>query len=437
MNSLLIEILFIGLMNQQTVLNNVLNNYAKAVEVGAYDSKLAGLGSKCDSVRQYWEDRYTRYVLSPPMRRLLERKRAEDHGLRIMDLGCGAGEGWNILTTLPRTSPTLDAQFSSLMNESDIEFYKGVDISPAMIGKAESIHAHHDQTQFAVADLDEGLPVESGEAPYDLYFSSYGSLSHLSDDSLGQLVENICQHMGDRAIFVADLLGRYSYEWPCYWGEIEGNGSDMQTYSMSYLYPPEKRNTADVERFPIRYWGGEELDRFLRMSAEKMNAKVGEFHLCDRSILVGRHTDTAEFNPQASPLRSAINSLHAIDVRTDLTQLIFDYQPHPHHPHINRFFQNLQSAWNALVYGCMESLDMWRKPEKLLSEPPIEHPPIVLDSIRILRRLINQAPNLHFDDPRANLIEPQLAYLLRNLEWNFQQGLGASHGLLAIYEFRR
>ena len=53
---------------------------------------------------------------------------------------------------------------------------------------------------------------------------------------------------------------------------------------------------------------------------------------------------------------------------------------------------------------------MWRNPEKLLLEPPIEQPPIVLDSIRILRRLINQAPNLHFDDPRANLIEPQLAF---------------------------
>lgn len=425
-------------MNQQTVLNNVLNNYAKAVAVGAYDSKLGGRGTKCDNVRQYWEDRYTRYVLSPPIRRLLERKRADDSGIRVIDLGCGAGEGWNILTTLPHTSPTLDSQFNSLLNESDIDFYKGVDISPAMIEKAQSIHVDDDQTQFMVADLDAGLPVDYGETPYDVYFSSYGSLSHLSDDSLRKLVRDICQHMGDRAIFVADLLGRYSYEWPCYWGEVQGkDSSHMQTYSMSYLYPPEKRNTEEVERFPIRYWSGEEIDRFLRIIAEKMNVNVGKFQLCDRSILVGRHTDTREFNPQVSPLRSAINSLHAIDIRTDLTQLIFDYQPHPEHPHINRFFQNLQSTWNALVYGCMESLDMWRNPEKLLSEPPIEYPPIVLDSIRILRRLINQAPNLHFDDPRANLIEPQLAYLLRNLEWNFQQGLGASHGLLAIYEFRR
>ncbi len=424
-------------MNQQTVLNNVLNNYAKAVAVGAYDSKLAGRGTKCDSVRQYWEDRYTRYVLSPPIRRLLERKRDENHGIRIMDLGCGAGEGWNILTTLPRTSPTLDSQFNSLLNESDIEFYKGVDISPDMIEKAKSIHTQHEQTQFMVADLDKGLPIDAGEEPYDVYFSSYAALSHLSDDSLSKLVSNICQHMGDRAIFVADLLGRYSYEWPCYWGEVQGKGSHMQTYSMSYIYPPDRRNTDDVERFPIRYWSGEEIDGCLRTIAEKMGVKVGEFQLCDRSILVGRHTDTREFNPQVSPFRSAINSLHAIDTRTDLTQLIFNYQPHPKHPHINRFFQNLQSAWNALVYGCIESLEMWRTPEKLLSEPPIEQPPIVLDSIRILRRLVNQAPNLHFDDPRANLIEPQLAYLLRNLEWNLQQGLGASHGLLAIYEFRR
>ena len=110
-----------------------------------------------------------------------------------------------------------------------------------------------------------------------------------------------------------------------------------------------------------------------------MNVKVGEFHLCDRSIFVGRHTNTGEFNPKVSPLRSAINSLHAQDIRTDLTELIFDYQPHPEHPHINRFFQNLQAAWNALVFGCIESLDMWRNPEKLLLEPPIEQPPIVLD----------------------------------------------------------
>ena len=105
-------------------------------------------------------------------------------------------------------------------------------------------------------------------------------------------------------------------------GKVQGK-SDMQTYSMSYLYPPEKRNTEDVERFPIRYWGGEELGRFLRVIAEKMNVKVGEFHLCDRSILVSRHTDTGEFNPKASPLRSAINSLHATDIRTDLTHINF------------------------------------------------------------------------------------------------------------------
>ena len=32
-----------------------------------------------------------------------------------------------------------------------------------------------------------------------------------------------------------------------------------------------------------------------------------------------------------------------------------------------------------MVFGCIESLDMWRNPEKLLLEPPIEQPPIVLD----------------------------------------------------------
>ena len=83
----------------------------------------------------------------------------------------------------------------------------------------------------------------------------------------------------------------------------------------------------------------------------------------------------------------------------------------------------------------MEALSEWRDLEKLRTEPPIQNPPLVFNSNRMIRHLVHQAQFLQFDDPRANLVEPQLAYLLRDLEWNLQQGLGAAHGLLAIYEF--
>jgi hypothetical protein len=62
---------------------------------------------------------------------------------------------------------------------------------------------------------------------------------------------------------------------------------------------------------------------------------------------------------------------------------------------------------------------------------------LVQDAIRTIRSTVRTASTARVDDPRANLVEPQLAYLLRDLEWNLQQGLGAAHSLLAMYEFHR
>jgi len=416
---------------------DVLKNYAKAVAIGAYDHHSPGLFGKHDNVRRLWEDRFNRNVMSHFLSPLVIQKQDAGTDLRVMDLGCGAGEGLGILTSLPQTPPTLDAQIENVLDYQDIGHYKGVDISPAMIEKAATLHADHPQTKFEVADLNEGLPIAVGEPAYDIYFSSYGALSHLNDRSLARVIGDICDHIEDKAIFVGDFLGRYSYEWPRYWGESAGKQSTMNTYSMSYIYPPDARGEIEVERFEIRYWGGAEFDQFIHAVAESKGVKVSRRRLCDRSILVGRHMNTREFNPEAPPIRAAINSLHEINCRTDLSQLIFEYHPHPDHPHINRFFSNFQEAWNAVVYACIDALGEWRNPHKLLAEPQPGYPPVVQDAIRTIRNVVRTAPTLCFEDPRANLVEPQLAYLLRNLEWNLQQGLGTAHGLLVVYEFSK
>jgi SAM-dependent methyltransferase len=415
----------------------VLNNYAKAVAVGAYDRHSPGLFGKHDNVRRYWEDRYTRNVLSQFLSPLVVNRRESGTGVRVMDLGCGAGEGLNILTTLPQTPRTLDDKVERMLDYPDIRSYKGVDISPAMIEKAKALHVHHSQAEFVVADLNNGLPVTANEPAYDIYFSSYGSLSHLDDRSLAKLVGEICDRMGEKAIFVADVLGLYSYEWPCYWEDIPEQGSSRKIYSMSYIYPPDVRHTMEVDRFLMSYWAGEKFDRFMMMVAESKGVRVSRRRLCDRSILVGRHMNTREFNPEAPPLRAAVNSLYEINRRTDLSQLIFEYNPHPATPHLNRFYGTLQDAWNAVVFACIDALCQWRNPQQLLAEPPAGHSPLVQDAIRTIRSTVRTASTARVDDPRANLVEPQLAYLLRDLEWNLQQGLGAAHSLLAMYEFHR
>ncbi len=415
----------------------VLNNYAKAVSVGAYDLHASGLFGKYDNVRRYWEDRYTRNVLSQFLGPLIAHKQGLASGLRVLDLGCGAGEGMNILTTLPQACPTLDEDVEPVLSRQDIHCYKGVDLSPAMIEKAIALHADNPHAEFGIADLNQGLPTDPGEPAYDIYFSSYGALSHLNDAALGKLVGDICAQMDQRAVFVADLLGRYSYEWPCYWKNPGDNGSGMNTYSMSYIYPPETRESVEVDRFAMRYWGSGELDQIITQIATSKGVQVSRRRLCDRSILVGRHMDTQEFNPQAPALRAMVNSLHEPNQRTDLSQLIFTYEPDPEHPHLNQYFSTLQQAWNEVVYACIEALEQWRHPQKLLAEPSPGSSPMVQAAVRTLRTVVQIAPSLRLEDPRANLVEPQLAYLLRDLEWNLQQGLGSAHGLLALYEFQR
>ncbi len=94
-------------------------------------------------------------------------------------------------------------------------------------------------------------------------------------------------------------------------------------------------------------------------------------------------------------------------------------------------------AWNAVVYAAIEALDHWDQPEWLRREPPEEFPEPVRESIRTIRNVIRNIQWFRMGDPRANVLEPQLGYILRNLEMDLQRGLGAAHGLLAVYEIQK
>jgi len=407
----------------------VLRNYQKAVLIGAYDRPPHGLSGKFDNVRRFWEDFVLRNSLKRFLLPFLRSKRTQLSRLRIIDLGCGPGAGYDLLTSKNRSGP-------AVLDESMIGAYKGVDISSDMIEKARDWHGHNPKCQFVVADLNDGLPVDEHEPPYDIYFSSYGSLSHLPRESLRRLLQDIFAHMGERAIFVADLLGRFSYEWQCYWDDSE-DGQEMRTYSMSYLYPPELRDQL-AEKFPIRFWGGPEFDEFVTETAESCGVVVERKELRDRSILVGRHMDTGEFNPYTQPIRSAVNSLFEPNCRTDLTKLLFDYRPHPRHRDLNAFFERFQTAWNAVVTSTLDELHCSHYTELLGLDgffEPLPEP--VYRAIAMVRTSIKHAHLFHLDDPIANFVEPQLAYALRYLEQTLQQGLGCGHSLLAFYEFRK
>ncbi len=396
---------------------NVLNNYTKAVNLGVYDHQQISVHGKHDYVRAYWEDQYTRLLLRSPIKQILKNKSKSAQGIRVIDLGCGTGEGFKILTTIPDKVPLSNYKEFEIENQylasaSNIEYYKGVDLSEAMVAKGKELYSDYaPQVEFFEADLNEGLPVNSGEIPYDIYFSSYGSLSHLTQEKLSGLLQDICKHMGEEAFFIVDVLGRYSYEWPCYWDKVDPQESEMITYSMSYIYPPSCRQLEDIDFFLLRYWGGQELDQCISEAVQKAGRTIKRRRLCDRSILVGRHMDTNEYNPHASALRAAINSLYNNGCNTDLNNLMFFYNPHPNYPHLNEFYNKLQVIWNNEVIQTQTFLNKFCYGNK---------------NNRMKEETLNEII--------IKLIKLQLASQLRKIEWKFQQGLGMAHGLVAIYQ---
>lgn len=412
-----------------------LRNYSSAVAAGAYERDNGGLFGKFDNVRRYWEDQINRHALQRFLSALvtLQRKRLER--VRVLDLGCGAGEGYEILTSVRREGVSLADGEVEVMPEWLLGQYRGVDLSPAMVEKAREKYWDRPKLNFDVADLNDGLPV-ADEPAYHIYFTSFGSLSHLGDESFGRLLDGICRHMGRSAIFVGDMVGRYSFEWQRYWDEPADRGDNLRGYSMSYIYPPDVVDQVEVETFPLRFWGGSELDQFVTERAAANGIRVLRREIRDRSILVGRHMDTGEFNEHAQPLRRQVCSLHEFNRRTDLRELLFDYVPAPGHRAVNAFFESYQMAWNTVVGACLEAVG--RHDEEAADEPlGDDYPEPVRKAIETIRNVVRNVRWFEMGDPLANIIEPQLGYVLRMLEQSLQQGLGAAHGVLGVFELSR
>ncbi|MCF7762344.1 MAG: hypothetical protein K9N62_01580 [Verrucomicrobia bacterium] len=154
----------------------------------------------------------------------------------------------------------------------------------------------------------------------------------------------------------------------------------------------------------------------------------------DRSILVGRHTDTREYNPKLPPIRELANSLHEDYLRTDLERLILDPAMIPAQAIITPFLKRLIRCWNILVEFTQRRL---RRNVSLVDMKGWSEFPAPLQfALMTMDRVIANVSWMTFGDPRANIIEPQLGYALRGLENGLQTGLGCGHGMWSILNIR-
>lgn len=401
--------------------------YSEAIKTGLY-ARPTGLLGKYDNVRRYWEDGITRLFLRPYLVRLLEQRGL----LRILDLGCGSGDGYELLTSIMAHEPEITEWEVDLVADEKISLYKGIDLNPDLIAQAESIYGDRGFMSFQIGNFADGLPLEKEEPAYDIYFTSYGSLSHLKDSQLEKLLSSIGKHANPGSLVICDFLGRYSYEWQDLW-KREPDIDQFMDYKISYLQAPqEMKEKKDIKSFPLRLVCPKELTDVIARVNRKGKKQLAIKRIFDRSILVGRHMETAEYNTNAQPLRRMINSLHEEDVRTDFGELYFPYYPKKGFPELNRFFRQIEECWNILLRFCQQrltqSLDIvelegWR-----------DFPPVLQQTIMTLDRVIDSVGWMRMGDSRANIIEPQLGYALRGLEMELQQGIGGAHSLVGIFE---
>ena len=112
--------------------------YTEAVKSGLY-AKQSGLVGKYDNVRRYWEDEITRIFLRPYLQQLLDRCQASMRRLRIVDLGCGSADGYELLAGVRQRDADLQQLEVDLLSDQILGLYKGVDLNEDLLNQARVI----------------------------------------------------------------------------------------------------------------------------------------------------------------------------------------------------------------------------------------------------------------------------------------------------------
>jgi SAM-dependent methyltransferase len=413
--------------------------YSEAVKSGLY-AKKTGLVGKYDNVRRYWEDEITRTFLRPHLHKLIERSRARMRRLRIMDLGCGSADGFELLMGVRDRDADLHDVEVNLLAPEVMGLYKGVDLNKDLLAQARTIYGEDQKLQFAQADFTKGLPLEAEEQPYDLYFTSFGTFSHHNDDQTAiNLLADIAKHCENYCVIVCDWLGRYSYEWQTLWSNDHEQNRNMD-YVVSYIYAKEEREArrAELQHLLLRLMSRKEAEYIVEEAGKRAGVEIKPLRFFDRSTFIGRHMDTQEYNPHAQPIRLAVNSLHEANLRSDFDELLIDYAPRPGFDFLNDYFEHLSACWNTLVSYTQGLLELYdEKGRRFREDPPRvpgSYPKQLREMMDRMRLVVEGVGWLGMGLPRENIIEPQLGYALRNLVMGLQQGQGAAHGLVGILE---
>lgn len=402
--------------------------YNEALKSGQYQ-KPGGLLGKYDNVRRFWEDEQLGVYLSPYLEKMVNGKKECGEKIRVFDIGCGGGDGFEFLTGIDYTRPLISDHKSKVILPEMLELYHGIDINDGLLEQARAIFTNKPNILFMKADCNDFD--FSAEKPYDLYFANYGTLSHNNDEQNIELLSKIANHGNDGALIVIDWLGRFSYEWQTLWTRDLKNNQWID-YAISYIYSEDDEEKPEITSFPLRIMGRDEVLNILRQANRKSSGIIKLRKLADRSSFVGRHIDTRQYNPHCQPLRRLVNSLFELNIGTNLDELMINYVPGEGFHEVNAYHVRLVNCWNYLVSYVQALLK-----ESALPVATFRIPQPLKSAMTIMKKTVTASKGAKIGTPRASLIEPQLGYCLRQLEIDLQEGLGCGHGLVAIFEISK
>lgn len=207
---------------------------------------------------------------------------------------------------------------------------------------------------------------------------------------------------------------------------------------MAYLIPPESRNTGSIQWFDVCYWTPSMLFQLLEASAKQTGTGIQIVQCVDRSIFVGRHMKTGLFGAPCLNYRYQINRFFDRDYRGELEHLLIDLDWCAEfgklQPRVWARLQDYKEKWNCVI-NLVEAL--LHGNNTMVSHLIETTSPDISNELKLLTWLYRNAHRFPVVDFWANVMGPQIAVILRNIEMSLGPVLGCGHGLLCVVEIQQ